>query len=60
MYMITVLYIIIGLLVAGFAILFYFLMDLKNKANVPQDNESMKVMMEWMRDIKQGTDNTQR
>jgi DNA recombination protein RmuC len=56
--MITVLYIIIGLLVLGFAAMVYLLFDLKKKSAQPQDEGSLKVMMEWMRDIKQGTDDT--
>ena len=56
--MTTVLYLIIALLVAGFGILLYMLMAMKKAADKPQDNESLKVMMEWMRDIKAGTEAT--
>jgi DNA recombination protein RmuC len=56
--MTPVLYIIIALLVAGFGVLLYLLLDLKRKAARPTDDASLKVMMEWMRDIKQGTDIT--
>ena len=42
----------------GFSALFYFLLDLKKKSeNVPEDG-SLKVMMEWMKEIKQGTEQT--
>jgi DNA recombination protein RmuC len=54
----TVLYIIIALLLAGFGVLLYLLIDLKKRTTQPTDDASMKVMMEWMRDIKQGTDTT--
>ncbi len=54
----TVFYLIIGLLLVGFGVLLYLLIDLKRQATQPQENESMKVMMEWMRDIKQGTEST--
>jgi DNA recombination protein RmuC len=54
----TVLYIIIALLVLGFGVLLYLLLDLKKKTNLPADDSSMKVMMEWMKDIKDGTDKT--
>ncbi len=56
--MTPVLYIIIALLVVGFAVLLYLLLDLKKRAALPTDDSSMKVMMEWMKDIKQGTENT--
>ncbi len=56
--MAPILYIIIALLVAGFGVLLYLLIDLKKKTAQPTDDASLKVMMEWMRDIKQGTDST--
>lgn len=54
----TILYLIIGLLIIGFAVLLYILLDLKRKASSNDNEASMKVMMEWMRDIKQGTEAT--
>ncbi len=54
----TVLYIILALLALGFAVLLYILLDLKRSAAKPQDNESLQVMMEWMKDIKAGTEAT--
>jgi len=54
----SIFYIIIVVLVAGFGILLYLLMDLKKKSEKPTDDNSMKVMMEWMKDIKQGTEQT--
>src|SRR4051812_35164473 len=56
--MTPILYVIIALLVVGFGVLLYLLMDLKRKTTQPTDDSSLKVMMEWMRDIKQGTDDT--
>jgi DNA recombination protein RmuC len=53
-----ILYAIIGVLLAGFGLLFYFLMDLKKRSEKPTDDQGMKVMMEWMKEIKQGTDQT--
>jgi DNA recombination protein RmuC len=53
-----ILYIILGLFLAGFAVLIYFLLDLKKKAEKPADDQSLKIMMEWMKEIKQGTENT--
>ena len=50
--------VVIGVLVAGFGVLFYLLMKLKTATEKPADNESLKVMMEWMRDIKSGTEAT--
>ncbi len=54
----SILYIILILFIAGFGVLFYFLMDLKKKSEKPSDDSSLKVMMEWMKDIKQGTEQT--
>jgi DNA recombination protein RmuC len=54
----TVFYVIIALLVAGFGILLYLLLDMKRRASQPQDNDSLKVMMEWMKDIKEGSERT--
>lgn len=56
--MTPVLYLIIGLLLAGFGVLLYLLVDLKRKTIRPGDDASLKIMMEWMKDIKQGTDTT--
>ncbi|MDQ3018559.1 MAG: DNA recombination protein RmuC [bacterium] len=56
--MTSVLYIIIGLLLVGFGILLFLLLSLKRNSDKPQDNESMRVMMEWMKEIKSGTEMT--
>ena len=51
-------YVLGGILLLGFGVLFYFLLDLKKKSEKPQDDASLKVMMEWMKEIKQGTEAT--
>src|SRR3989338_2359996 len=56
--MITTLYIILGILLIGFAVLLYFLLDLKRKTEKPADNEPMRLMMEWMKEIKSDTETT--
>ncbi len=56
--MTIVLYAIIIVLFAGFSVLFYFLLDLKRKTEKPQDDQTLKVMMEWMKEIKQSTEKT--
>lgn len=38
--------------------LLYFLLDLKKQTEKPADDQSMKVMLEWMRDMKQSTEQT--
>ena len=53
-----VFYVLAGILLLGFATLFYFVLDLKKKSEKPQDDASLKVMMEWMKEIKQGTEQT--
>jgi DNA recombination protein RmuC len=52
------LYIIIGILITGFGILLYFIYSLNRKADSNKDQESMKVMLDWMRDMKQSTEQT--
>jgi DNA recombination protein RmuC len=47
-----IIYIILAVLVAGFAVLIYFV------RKKPGESESTKIMMEWMRDIKKDTDTT--
>ena len=48
----------IVVLVLVFGVLFYFALDLKKQREKPQDDASLKIMMEWMKEIKQGTDQT--
>lgn len=50
-------YLILGVLIAGFAAVFYYL---KTSANKPQDNESMRVMTEWMKSLKDDTDSSRK
>jgi len=54
----AIVYAILGILIAGFGVLLYFLMELKKRAEKPQDDASLKVMMEWMKEIKSGTEQT--
>src|SRR6266404_5166782 len=54
----NILYIIIVVLLGGFAFLGYLVVELKKHSQKPTDDSSMKVMMEWMKDIKQGTEQT--
>lgn len=52
------LYIIIAILVAGFGVLLFLIYSLKKQTEKPVDDSSMKIMMEWMKDMKQSTENT--
>jgi len=54
----TILYALIAVLMAGFGILMYFLLQIKRNAEKPADDGSMKVMLEWMKEMKQSTENT--
>lgn len=56
----AIIYIILGVLVLGFAALFYFILELKKQSQKPQDDQSLKVMMEWMKDIKLGSDSSRK
>lgn len=49
---------IVFVLLAGFGVLFYFLMDIRRKTEKPLEDANMKVMMEWMKDMKQSTEQT--
>jgi DNA recombination protein RmuC len=49
-------YIVLVVLIAGFAAVFYFMR--RNSSLPQQDNEALRVMTEWMKEIKQGTDAT--
>ncbi len=51
----TQFYILLAVVAAGFAALFYYM---KQSSAKPQDNEALRVMTEWMRDIKAGTEAT--
>ncbi|MBI2355617.1 MAG: DNA recombination protein RmuC [Candidatus Doudnabacteria bacterium] len=48
--------ILLIVVIAGFAILVY--LQFRKKAEPEKDNETLKVMMEWMKEIKQGTEQT--
>jgi hypothetical protein len=47
----SVLYAIIAILLLGFAVLLYLLLDLKKKAEKPAESESLKLMADMMRDL---------
>lgn len=53
-----ILYIVIAILLLGFGVLLYFLLDLKRKTEQPVESDHMKLMMEWMREIKNDTEAT--
>jgi DNA recombination protein RmuC len=50
----TQFYALLAVLVAGFAALFYFL----RPKGQPADTEAIKIMTEWMKEIRQGTEST--
>jgi len=54
----TLFFVIIAILVVGLAILIYQISQMKKAQQKPTDDSSMRIMMEWMKDIKQGTDQT--
>lgn len=47
---------ILIIMVAGFAVLAY--LQFRKKDEVKKEDDSLKVMMEWMKEIKQGTEST--
>src|SRR3989338_11519547 len=48
-------YLIIAVLIAGFAAVIYFL---RGQLAKPKDEDTLKVMMEWMKDIKQSSESS--
>src|SRR3989338_8497448 len=48
--------VIVIVMIVGFAVLAF--LQFRKKEPVKDDSEALKVMMEWMKDIKQGTDNS--
>jgi len=51
----TQFYVLIAILIGGFGAAFYFL---RPKEQVNADTEAMRMMTEWMKDIKAGTEST--
>ncbi len=54
----SILVAIIALLIIGLGVLIYLVLDLKKSSEKPVEDGSLKVMMEWMKEIKQGTEQT--
>jgi DNA recombination protein RmuC len=54
--MTTVLYLIIGLLLAGFSILLYLLISLKNSSQKPSDDQAMKLLLAQMNNLSEVVD----
>lgn len=54
----TILYIFLTLLFIGFGLLFYFIFNLKKATEKPPEDQVLKVMMEWMKEIKQSSEAT--
>lgn len=53
-----ILYIFIGLLTLGMAVAIFLILKMQKSSEKPADDQSLKIMMEWMKEIKQGTDST--
>ncbi len=54
----SLLYAIIIVLMLAVGVLIYLVMQIKRKSEQPQDDSAMKVMMEWMKEMKQSTEHT--
>ncbi len=54
----TYLYIFSTIIFLGFAALVFFLLNLKKSLEKPQEDQAQKIMMEWMREMKQSTEST--
>ena len=51
-------YVLVGIILAGFAGVLYLILDMRKKADQSKDADSMKVMVEWMKEMKQDTEAT--
>lgn len=51
-------YILIALVLLGFGAIFYALLRVQRSTQKPQDDQAMKVMMEWMKQMKESGDQT--
>ncbi len=49
----AIIYAILGILVIGFGLAIYFLLELKKQGQKPPEDQTLKVMMDWMKEIKQ-------
>ena len=54
----NLLYAVILLLIMGVGFLIYLVFAIKRSQEKPQDDQSLKIMMEWMKEIKSGTEAT--
>ena len=54
----SILYTIIIILAVGMAVLIYLVLSMKKNQEKPTDDSAMKVMMEWMKEIKESSDKT--
>lgn len=54
----TLLYAALAIFLAGFSLLLYLVLQLKQRAEIPKDQASLQVMMEWMKEIKSETSTT--
>ena len=54
----TLFYVFIAILLVALGFLTYLILQLKKSQERPTDDSSMKIMMEWMKDMKQSTENT--
>lgn len=54
----NLLILLIAVVILGFAGMFFYILQLSKKLQQPKDDQSMKVMMEWMKQLKEGTDQT--
>lgn len=52
------LYILLTLLLTGFGLIFYFIFNLKKAAEKSPEDQVLKIMMEWMKEIKQSSEAT--
>ncbi len=50
--------IIIAVLVLGVGVLIYLILSLKKTQEQPADDSNMKIMLEWMKEMKQSTEST--
>ena len=50
--------VLIVVLLAGFAAVFFYLLKIKKTSEKPEDTQTMQVMMEWIKQLKDSSDQT--
>lgn len=56
----SIIYLVLALVLVGMGVLVYFLLGLKKRLENPKESESVKVMAEWMKQMKDDTEHSRK